>query len=74
MVNAQKHRALLNDYDTKVSKRLNKMLCLSNNARKQDINGDKFILANTGNCRRNEIIKTNKKRNELKRGLIYGFD
>ena len=74
MVNAQKHRALLNDYDTRVNKRLNKLLCLSNNARKEDINGDKILLANTGNCGRNEVIRTNKKRDELKRGIIYGFD
>ena len=74
MVNVQKHRALLNDYDTRVSKKLNKMLCLSNNARKEDIKGDKRLLANCGNCGRNEVIRTNNKRNELIRGLIYGFD
>ncbi len=74
MVNVQKHRALLQDTETRVNKRLNKLLCLSNNARKKDKNGDKRILANCGNCGRNEVIKTDLKRENLTRGLLYGFD
>ena len=74
MVNAKKHKALLNDTETRVNKRLNKMLCLSNNAKKREKNDDKFLLANGGNCGLNEMVKTDKKRKELKRGILNGFD
>lgn len=62
LVNAQKHRALLDDTPTRLSKRLDKIFCLSNSARKQDKNDDKFLLANGGKCGVNEILRTNKKR------------
>lgn len=74
MVNAQKHKALLNDTETRVHKRLNKLLCLSNNAKKKDINDDKYLLANGGNCGVNEIHRTNIKRNNLERRVLNGFN
>lgn len=74
MVNANKHRALLQDTETRVHKRLNKILCNSNNAKKNDIQGDKVLLSNCGRVGREEIIRTNNKRATIKRGLIYGFD
>ena len=74
MVNAQKHRELLNDTDTRVNKRLQKIFCLSNSARKRDINDDKFILANCGNCGVTEIVRTNEKRKQALGVLKNGFD
>lgn len=74
MVNAQKHKVLKNDTETRVKKRINKLLCLSNNAKKKDINDDKYLLANGGNCGRNEIHRTNIKRNQIKRGILNGFN
>ena len=74
MVNAQKHKALLNDTETRVNKRIKKLLCLSNNAKKKDENDDKFLLANGGNCGISEIVKTTQKRNQIKRSILNGFD
>lgn len=74
MVSAEKHRALLNDTETRVSKRLNKMLCLSNNSRKRDKNEDDFIIANVGKSGIQEIKRTQNKRNQIIGGIINGFD
>ena len=74
MVNAQKHRALLNDTNTRVSKRLNKMLCLSNNSKKRDRKEDEFILANVGKAGVHEIRRTQNKRNQIVGGILNGFD
>lgn len=74
MVSAEKHRALLNDTETRVSKRLNKMLCLSNNSRKRDENEDDFIIANVGKSGIQEIKRTQNKRNQIIGGIINGFD
>ena len=67
MVNASKHRELINDTPTRLNKRINKIFCLSNNARKKDIKEDNFIIANIGKAGVTEIINTNNKRNEAKR-------
>ena len=74
MVNADKHRKLLNDTDTRVKKRLNKILCLSNNSQKRDKQEDEYILANVGKYGVQEIRRTQNKRNELVGGIINGFD
>lgn len=64
MVNAHKHKLLKNDTQTRLNKRLNKIFCLSNTARKKDKNEDKFILANCGKCGVSEIVRTNEKRKQ----------
>lgn len=74
MVNANKHKKLLNNTDTRIKKRLNKMLCLSNNSKKRDKQEDKYILANVGKYGVQEIRRTKNKRNELVGGIINGFD
>ena len=74
MVNADKHRKLLNDTDTRVKKRLNKILCLSNNSQKRDKQEDEYILANIGKYGVQEIRRTHNKRNEVLGGIINGFD
>ena len=65
MVSVEKHKALLNDKETRVNKRLNKMLLLSNNAKKKDKKENEFLEANIGKHGVIEIRKTNTKRGIL---------
>lgn len=74
MVNADKHKRLLSDTDTRVTKRLNKIFCLSNNAKKRDKKEDELIYSDVGKYGYNEIIRTQNKRKELLGGIINGFD
>ena len=74
MVNATKHRELLNDTPTRVNKRINKIFCLSNNAKKKDLKEDEFIMANIGKAGVTEIIRTNDKRKKAKRSVLYGLN
>ena len=74
MVNATKHRELLNDTPTRVNKRINKIFCLSNNAKKKDLKEDEFIMANIGEAGVTEIIRTNDKRKKAKRSVLYGLN
>lgn len=69
MVNAQKHKEWLQDTPTRINKRLNKIFCLSNNAKKKDIKADKVLLAKCGSVGKDEVIRCNNKRNDIKRDI-----
>ena len=84
MVNADKHRKLLNDYETRVKKQIIRQQLISDNSRKIEERGNQYLYTSGGRAGRNSIVETDEKRvkanNEFKRivkqngGLNYGFD
>lgn len=70
MVNAKKHQALLNDKPTRVNKRINKVLCLSNNAKQKDENENRKLMANGGNVGKQEINNCLNKRKAIYNTIV----
>ena len=62
MVNANKHRALLNDYETRVKKQIIRQQLISNNSRKIEERGNQYLFTSGGRAGRNSIVETEEKR------------
>ena len=59
MVNAQKHRELLNDYPTRLRKKIVRQQLISNNSRKTERLGNHYLYTSGGVAGRNSIVETN---------------
>ena len=73
MVNAQKHRELLNDYPTRLRKKIVRQQLISNNSRKTERLGNHYLYASGGVAGRNSIVETNEKRakaNQKFKGIL----
>ena len=64
MVNANKHRQLLNDYNTRVRKQIVRQQLISNNSRKMEEKGNHFLFTNGGKAGINSISETEIKRDK----------
>ena len=62
MVNANKHKKLLNDYPTRIRKKIERQQLRSNNAKKKEKLGNHYLYAQGGTAGRNSIVETDKKR------------
>lgn len=62
MVNANKHRQLLNDYPTRLRKKIVRQQLLSNNSRKTERLGNHYLYTSGGVAGKNSIIETEEKR------------
>lgn len=73
MVNAQKHRELLNDYPTRLRKKIVRQQLISNNSRKTERLGNHYLYTSGGVAGRNSIVETNEKRakaNQKFKGIL----
>ena len=62
MVNANKHRGLLNDYPTRLRKKIVKQQLLSKNSQKKERIGNHLLYTYGGQTGKNSIVETNLKR------------
>lgn len=62
MVNAEKHRALLSDYETRVRKQIIRQQLISNNSRKMEEKGNHYLYTSGGRAGINSISETEDKR------------
>ena len=65
MVNAQKHRALLNDYPTRLRKKIVKQQLLSKNSQKTERIGNHLLFTSGGKTGKDSIVETNLKREKV---------
>lgn len=73
MVNAQKHKALLNDIDTRLTKKLMKHHLLSKNSQKNERLENQLLYSRGGETGKRSIVEANLKRDKAKRGFINIF-
>lgn len=62
MVNAKKHRDLINDYETRLRKKIVRQQLLSKNSQKQERLGNQYLYSQGGTAGRNSIVETDEKR------------
>lgn len=72
MVNARKHKALAQDYETRVIKMANSIF--GNNAKKQDKKVNHLVSSKVGKYGVIDLERYNNKRKELLRGLKNGIN
>ncbi len=70
MVNAQKHRELLKDWQTRAHKKVIKETLQSNNAQKKETWSNKVLYNNGGVAGRRSIVETEQKRQNAKHEFI----
>ena len=58
MVNANKHRKLLNDYPTRLRKKIVRKQLISNNSQKKEKLGNHYLYTQGGTAGRNSIVET----------------
>ena len=73
MVNAQKHRELLNDWQTRAHKKIVRQQLLSNNAKKMEKLGDKMLYDKGGVAGRRSIVETEQKRHKANKEFIQAM-
>ena len=64
MVNANKHRKLLNDYPTRLRKKIVRQQLISNNSQKKEKLGNHYLYSQGGTAGRNSIVETDQKRDK----------
>lgn len=70
MVNADKHRKLLNDYPTRLRKKIVRQQLISNNAKKNERIGNHYLSSQGGTAGKNSIVETDAKRDKANREFI----
>ena len=70
MVNAQKHRDLLNDTKTRARKQIVRQQLISNNSRKTERLGNHYLYSNGGVSGKNSIVETDEKRAKANQKFI----
>lgn len=70
MVNAQKHRELLNDYPTRLRKKIVRQQLISNNSRKTERLGNHYLYTSGGVAGRNSIVETDQKRDKANKKFL----
>lgn len=64
MVNAKKHRELLNDYPTRLRKKIARQQLLSKNSQKNERIGNHLLFTSGGKTGKDSIVETDLKRAE----------
>lgn len=70
MVNAQKHRELLDDWPTRARKKIVRQQLKSNNAQKKEKIGNKLLYNRGGVAGRRSIVETDQKRQQANNKFI----
>lgn len=70
MVNVEKHRKLLNDYPTRIRKKIVRQQLLSNNSQKMEEKGNHFLYTNGGTAGINSINETEIKRDKANKEFL----
>lgn len=70
MVNAQKHRKLLNDYPTRLRKKIVRQQLISNNSQKKEKLGNHYLYSQGGTAGRNSIVETDQKRDKANKKFL----
>lgn len=70
MVNAQKHRELLKDWQTRAHKKIVRQQLKSNNAKKMEKVGNKLLFNRGGVAGRRSIVETEQKRHKANKEFI----
>ena len=70
MVNADKHRKLLNDYETRLRKKIVRQQLLSNNSQKKEKLGNHYLYSQGGTAGRNSIVETEAKRDKANKEFL----
>ena len=73
MVNAQKHRELLNDWQTRAHKKIIRQNLQSNNAQKRENTGNKLLYNRGGVAGRRSIVETEQKRQKANAEFIHAM-
>ncbi len=73
MVNANKHRQLLNDYPTRLRKKIVRQQLISKNSQKKENLGNHYLYAQGGRAGRNSIVETNQKRVKADKEFLRGL-
>ena len=69
MVNANKHRELLNDYPTRLRKKIVKQQLLSKNSQKNERIGNHLLFTSGGKTGKDSVVETDLKRDKFNREL-----
>lgn len=70
MVNANKHRKLLNDYPTRLRKKIVRQQLISNNSQKKEKLGNHYLYSQGGTAGRNSIVETDQKRDKANKKFL----
>ena len=70
MVNADKHRKLLNDYETRLRKKIVRQQLLSKNSQKKEEKGNQYLFTSGGTAGKKSIVETDLKRAKANKEFI----
>jgi len=73
MVNAQKHRELLDDWPTRARKKIARQQLKSNNAKRIEKRGNKLLYNSGGVAGRRSIVETEQKRQQANYNFIQAM-